>query len=260
MIKLELEGVAVVTGGGMGIGAEIARMLAQAGATVAVVDRDASAGEAIAKEIGGAFYQNDVTDKAGVEATAARIRADHGAPRYLVNNAGVVSAPGKPFTDNSEDDWDRTFAVNVKGGVFWAGALKDDLEAQEGRVVNITSIVGVTAAPHLPPYSVSKTAAIGMTRVLARQFAEACVTVNAIAPGYVWSPLWVDLGADIVAASDGAEGRTPEEVFQKRADALTPMGRAQTPQDIAGCVAFLCSDLARNITGQVIGVDGGITI
>lgn len=260
MIPLSLSGVAVVTGGGKGIGAAIARYLCDAGAEVAVVDRDFDAARQTAEAIGGRAYAGDVTDKAAVERIAAAIRGDIGPVRYLVNNAGIVSPPGQPFTENSEDDWDRAFAVNVKGGVFWAAAVKEDLERQNGRIVNITSIVGVIAAPFLPPYSVSKAAANGMTRVLARQFAPSGVTVNAIAPGYVWSPLWQDLGEAIAVAQDGAQGSTAEEVFQGRVESLVPMRRPQSPEDIAACTAFLCSDMARNITGQIIGVDGGITI
>ena len=235
-------------------------MMAQAGAHVAVVDRDSASADKVAADIGGTAFNCDISDKQAVEATAQRIQSQIGPVRYLINNAGIVSAPGDPFTENSEEDWDKTFAVNVKGGVFWAGALKQDLEAHQGRIVNITSIVGVIAAPALPPYSVSKTAAIGMTRVLARQFAPSQVTVNAIAPGYIWSPLWHDLGENIAKASGGKHGTNAAEVFQGRVDSLIPMKRAQSPEDIASCTVFLCSDLAQNITGQVIGVDGGITI
>ena len=260
MIGLSLNGVAVVTGGGKGIGAAICRMLAEAGAQVAVVDRDLGAAEQVAVEIGGAAFACDVADKVAVEGCAAKITQTLGSPRYLVNNAGVVAEPGDPFTDNTEEDWDRTFAINVKGGVFWAGALKPHLEAQEGSIVNITSIVGVIASPFIPPYSVSKSAANGMTRVLARQFASAKVTVNAIAPGYVWSPLWEDLGVKVAEATDGRHGTDAVDVFANRVRDLVPMGRPQTPEDIAAMATFLCSDLAANITGQVIGVDGGITI
>ena len=259
-MQIALNGIAVVTGGGKGIGAAIAKTLADAGATVVVVDRDIDAARQVAEAVDGHSFDCDVVDKAAVEATAQSIRDTVGPVRYLINNAGVVSPPGQPFTENSEDDWDRTFAVNVKGGVFWAGALRADLIATEGRIVNISSIVGVIAAPFLPPYSVSKSAANGMTRVLARQLAPEGVTVNAIAPGYVWSPLWKDLGADIAQATNGAFGDTPEEVFASRVRDLIPMGRQQTPEEIAGTAAFLCSDMARNITGQIIGVDGGITI
>ncbi len=260
MIGIALSGVAVVTGGGKGIGAAICQMLADAGATVAVVDRDHDAAAKVATEIGGRSFACDVADRAAVAACAAEITEALGPPGYLVNNAGVVAEPGDPFTENSEEDWDRTFAINVKGGVFWAGALKAHLEAQEGSIVNITSIVGVIASPFIPPYSVSKSAANGMTRVLARQFAAAKVTVNAIAPGYVWSPLWEDLGVKVAVATDGKHGTDAADVFANRVRDLVPMGRPQTPEDIAAMTAFLCSDLATNITGQIIGVDGGITI
>ena len=259
-MRIELDGIAVVTGGGKGIGAAIAQGLADAGASVIVVDKDAEAAKLVAKAVGGTAFACDVTDRKAVTQVTAEIQSKIGPPRYLVNNAGIVSSPGQPFTQNSEDEWDETFAVNVKAGVHWAGALREGLIAKEGRIVNITSIVGVIAAPFLPPYSVSKAAANGMTRVLARQFAPEGVTVNAIAPGYVWSPLWEDLGTDIATATMGAFGDTAEAVFENRVRDLIPMGRAQTPDEIAALTVFLCSEAARNITGQIIGVDGGVTI
>jgi len=259
-MKVELNGVAVVTGGGNGIGAAIAAMLAEAGAQVAIVDVDAKPAQGVAKAVGGQSFVCDVADEAAVHETARCIFETMGSPRYLVNNAGVVSSPGQPFTKNTEEDWDRTFAINVKGAAFWAGALRDSLIKTEGRVVNVTSITGIIAAPFMPPYSVSKAAANGLTRVLARQFAAEKVSVNAVAPGFVWSPLWEDLGQVMADASNGAQGSNAAEVFDGRIRDLVPMGRAQSPEDVAALVAFLCSDFARNITGQIIGVDGGITI
>jgi len=257
---ITLDGVAVVTGGAKGIGAAIAAGMNDAGAKLAVVDVDAAAANEVAQKVKGHAFVCDVTDKQAVAATAKAIHRQLGPVRYLINNAGIVSPPGQPFTQNSEDDWDQTFAVNVKASVFWAGALRDDLIATQGRVVNITSIVGVIAAPFLPPYSVSKTAANGMTRVLARQLAPEGVTVNAIAPGYVWSPLWEDLGATIADVTGGALGETAQAVFDSRVRDLIPMGRSQSPEEIAAMAVFLCSHSARNITGQIIGVDGGVTI
>ena len=259
-MRVELDGVAVVTGGAKGIGAAIAQGMAEAGAKVAVVDQDHDAALSVAEAVGGTALLCDVTDQKAVATTVDEIRRQLGQPRFLINNAGIVSPPGQPFTENSEEDWDRTFAVNVKAGVHWASALREDLIGNTGRIINITSIVGMIAAPFLPPYSVSKAAANSMTRVLARQFAPDGVTVNAIAPGYIWSPLWEDLGATIADATDGAFGDTAEAVFDKRVQDLIPMGRPQSPEEIAALTVFLSSDLACNITGQIIGVDGGITI
>ena len=157
-MQVNLNGIAVVTGGGNGIGAAIVRSLAGAGAKVAVVDQNEEAGSRIASEVKGSAFVCDITDQSAVVHTAELIKAELGQPSYLVNNAGVVSPPGQPFTLNTEEDWDRTFSVNVKGAAFWAGALREDLIAKEGSIVNISSIVGLIAAPFLPPYSVSKSA------------------------------------------------------------------------------------------------------
>ena len=101
---------------------------------------------------------------------------------------------------------------------------------------------------------------IGMTRSLSRELGGRKVTVNAVAPGFVWSPLWEDLGEVMAAASNGVQGSTASEVFDGRIRDLVPMGRPQSPEDVAAMVTFLCSDFAANISGQIIGVDGGITI
>ena len=249
--------IAVVTGGGKGLGRAIAQGLSGQGAKVHIIDVDMTAASESAASCNGVAVQCDVANHDQVQSCFAEI----GHVDFLINNAGVVCAPGQPFTQNSEQDWDRTFAINVKSIRNTASAVSEQMRDRgDGRIVNISSIAGVFAAPFMPPYSVSKSAANGLTRVLARHFAPYCVTVNAICPGFVWSPLWEDLGDVMAKASDGAQGKNAQEVFQGRIDALVPMGRPQTPEEIADTVAFLCSDGARNITGQILSVDGGITI
>lgn len=248
---------AVVTGGAKGLGRAIAQGLAAQGAHVFILDLDLDAAQRIAEACGGRAMHCDVSSEADVLTLFTKI----GRVDFLINNAGVVSGPGQPFTRNSEDEWDRTFAINVKSIRHTATAVSTQMrERGDGRIVNISSITGVIAAPFMPPYSVSKAAANGLTRVLAREFAPHGVTVNAICPGFVWSPLWEDLGQVLANSSGGLQGKNAAEVFQGRIDSLVPMRRAQTPEEIAATVSFLCSDGARNITGQILSVDGGITI
>ena len=249
--------IAVVTGGGKGLGRAIAQGLARQGAKVHVLDVDMEVASESAASCNGMAAQCDVANHDQVQSCFAEI----GHVDFLINNAGVVSAPGQPFTENSEEDWDRTFAINVKSIRNTASAVSEQMRDRgDGRIVNISSIAGVIAAPFMPPYSVSKCAVNGLTRVLARHFAPYGVTVNAICPGFVWSPLWEDLGEVMAKTSGGAQGKNAQDVFQGRVDSLVPMGRPQTPEEIADTVSFLCSDGARNITGQILSVDGGITI
>lgn len=248
---------AVVTGGGKGLGRAIAMAFAAQNAEVHVLDVDVIAAEATAQTCNGRFLQCDVSQAEQVAACFAEI----GKVDFLINNAGVVSGPGQPFTNNSEEDWDRTFAINVKSIRNTTAAVSDQMrDRRDGRIVNISSVTGVIAAPFMPPYSVSKSAANGLTRVLARDFAPYGVTVNAVCPGFVWSPLWESLGEVMADASKGAQGKDAREVFEGRIEALVPMGRPQKPEEIAGAVSFFCSPAACNITGQILSVDGGVTI
>lgn len=248
---------AVVTGGGKGLGRAIVHGLAAQGASVLVLDLDLKAAQETATGVGARAMACDVSDNAQV----SQCFKEAGQVDFLINNAGVVSRPGQPFTNNTEDEWDRCFAINVKSIRHCAAAVSEQMRARgDGRIVNISSITGVIAAPFMPPYSVSKTAANGLTRVLARDFAPFGVTVNAICPGFIWSPLWEDLGTVMAESSKGKQGNDAAEVFDGRIKSLVPMKRPQEPEEIAATVAFLCSEGARNITGQILSVDGGITI
>lgn len=256
---------AVVTGAGAGLGRAIAIALAQQGAQVALLDRDAASAEESARQVrqaGGhaSVHVCDVAQGQQVHEAVAQAAAAGGLD-IVVNGAGVASAPGMPFTNNTEADWDRTLAINLKGAVHVCQAARPWLLASPaGRIVNVSSITGVIAAPYMPPYSVSKAALNAWTRVLARELAPHHIAVNAVCPGFIWTPLWEKLGDEMARHSQGGQGDDGAAVFAQRVRQHVPMQRPQTAEDVAYLVAFLCCSAAANITGQIIGVDGGVTI
>jgi len=263
---LRLDGrSAAVTGAGAGLGRAIAIALAQQGAEVAILDRDPAAAEESARQVqmaGGRarFFTCDVANAQQVQQAVAQAAAATGLD-IVVNSAGVASAPGMPFTNNTEADWDRALAINLKGAVHVCQAAHPWLlRSPAGRIVNISSITGVIAAAYMPPYSVSKAALNAWTRVLARELAPHHIAVNAVCPGFIWTPLWEKLGDEMARHDAGQQGRDAAEVFAQRVRQHVPMQRPQTVEDVAYLVAFLCSAAAANITGQIIGVDGGVTI
>lgn len=263
--RMNLQGrMALVTGAGAGLGQEIARSLAGLGARVAVLDLQAKAAEETVASLPGQGHLSlpcDVADAAAVQEGVAQVLAQAGRLDIVVNSAGVTSRPGMPFTNNTDADWDRVWDINVKGVVHVCGAARQALIGSgNGRIVNLSSVVGVISATYMPPYTVSKAALISLTKVLARELAEYHVTANAICPGFIWTPLWQDLGERMAAHDRQGQGHSAREVFEGRVRQHVPMQRPQTSQDVADAVAFLCSGAASNITGQVIGIDGGVTI
>jgi NAD(P)-dependent dehydrogenase (short-subunit alcohol dehydrogenase family) len=255
--------VAVVTGGGSGIGRGIALAMAREGADLAIPDIQVLNAEKVAEEVKALgrkalAMRTDVTSVADVKAMTDRVRDTYGRIDVLVNNAGMASPPGMPFTNNTEEDWERTFAVNTKSVFITCKAVVPHmLERRAGAIVNIASIAGPLAATTMPAYSVAKGGVITFTRVLARELAAGGVRVNAICPGVLWTDFWQKLAAHIAETNPAFKGMTPRQVFDKRINDVIPMKREQHPEDIGWAAVFLASDEARNITGQALNVDGG---
>jgi meso-butanediol dehydrogenase/(S,S)-butanediol dehydrogenase/diacetyl reductase len=255
--------VAVVTGGGSGIGRGIVLAMAREGADLAIPDIQVLNAEKVAEEVKALgrkviAMRTDVTSVADVKVMADRVRETYGRIDVLVNNAGMAAPPGMPFTNNTEEDWDRAFTVNTKSVFITCKAVVPHmLERKAGAIINIASIAGPLAAPTMPAYSVAKGGVITFTRVLAKELAAGGVRVNAICPGVLWTDFWQKLAAHIAETNPAFKGMTARQVFDKRVGDVIPMKREQHPEDIGWAAVFLASDEARNITGQSLNVDGG---
>jgi NAD(P)-dependent dehydrogenase (short-subunit alcohol dehydrogenase family) len=241
--------VALVTGGGRGIGRALALALAEAGADVAVADVDVPSAESVAAEVSACGRQGlavaaDVTSKPAVEVMVRMTLETLGGLDILINNAGIF--PIAPVATITEEGWDRVMAINLKG-VFLCSqaALAPMRQAGGGRIVNVASVSGLVGAVGLAHYAASKAGVIGFTKSLAREVAPMGITVNAIAPGII-------------------ETETASQTFPKGAlqayQAQVPLRRLGRPEDLTALVVFLASPAAAYITGQVYAVDGGYTM
>jgi NAD(P)-dependent dehydrogenase (short-subunit alcohol dehydrogenase family) len=244
--------VAVVTGGASGIGLGVARGLAADGHRVALLDLDGAAVAAAADQMGAEGWtalavEADVADRTAVHAGFERVRAELGPVEILVTSAGIESFT--PVLDITADGWDRIIGVNLTGTFTCVqAALPDMLEAGWGRIVTISSSSAQSGAPHMAHYAASKGGVISLTKALAVELARSGITVNTIPPSLVDTPM----ARKAEAAGDfpGVDVVAP----------MVPLGRAGTPADIAAACSFLCSDGGSYITGQVIGVNGGMYI
>lgn len=237
--------IAIVTGGGSGFGAGIARRFAAEGAQVMVADINADAAQAVAGEIGGMAQVVDVARSESVEAMAKAALAAWGRVDILVNNAGVTHLPA-PMEDISEQDFDRVLSVNAKSVYLSARHLVPAMKAKgRGAILNIASTAGVSPRPRLSWYNASKGWMITATRAMAVELAPAGIRVNALNPVAGETPLLKSfLGED-----------TPE--IRAKFLSSIPIGRFSTPEDIGNAALFLCSDEASMITGVAMEVDGG---
>jgi len=258
--------VAVVTGGAMGIGRGIVLCMAKEGADIAIADLKVDPAIKVADEVKtlgrkAIVFKTDVTKEDDFVSLFAQTRKELGKIDILVNNAGVPSRPGNPFSNNVEADWDLVWAVNVKSIFFACKAIAPYfMERRGGKIINIASIAGPMNSPSLPPYSVSKMGVITFTKIVAKELASYGINVNAICPGVLWTAFWQETADRMVKSGGQYAGMTPRQVFESRTQAIVPMKREQTPEDIGWAAVFLASDEARNITGQALNVDGGVVM
>ena len=258
--------VAIVTGGAQGIGRGIVLCMATEGADIAIADLKVEEAAKVADEVKALgrkalAVKADVTKPADFEALFEMVKKELGKIDILVNNAGVASRPGNPFTNNVEQDWDLVWAVNVKSIFFACKAIAPYfIQRKAGKIINIASIAGTMNSPNMPPYSVSKMGVVTFTKIMAKDLAVHGINVNAICPGILWTAFWQET-ADRMAKGGGQyTGMTPRQVFESRVNAIVPMKREQTPEDIGWAAVFLASDQARSITGQALHVDGGVVM
>jgi NAD(P)-dependent dehydrogenase (short-subunit alcohol dehydrogenase family) len=235
--------VCIVTGAAQGIGEACARRLAREGAKVVLSDIDDARGQAVAQEVGGLYVHCDVGDKAQVDTLVAKAMLSHGRIDVLVNNAGIFKAA--EFLDVTEADFDAVLRVNLKGS-FLVGqaAAREMAKAGRGSIVNMSSVNAVMAIPTIASYNVSKGGINQLTRAMALALADKGIRVNAVAPGTIAT----DLAAKAVLTSEEAK---------KKILSRTPLKRLGEPSEVADVVAWLASDAASYVTGEIVVVDGG---
>jgi 3-oxoacyl-[acyl-carrier protein] reductase len=246
MKSIDLSGqVALVTGSTRGIGLAIARTLHEAGAAVAIHGRDQAKASAVAAELGDRTVgvAADVADPVQVGAAIAAAETALGPIGILVNNAGLTR-------DNllirlTDEEWDTVLDANLRGAFHTMRALaKGMMKRRSGRIINVSSIVGLIGNKGQANYAASKAGLIGLTKAVAKEYASRNVLVNCVAPGYIETDMTASLPPEAGAALLGA----------------IPLGRLGQAEEVAGAVLFLASDLARYITGQVLVVDGGMVM
>ncbi len=230
--------LALITGGGSGIGEGIAKAFAENGARVIVADVNEAGAARVAAETGGEHYGLDVSNRAACDALAAKV----GPISVLVNNAGIIRR-GKLESGTARQDWDATMAVNLDGPYNMVTAFLDQLKTTKGSVINIGSIQSFVALPNSAAYTTSKGGVRALTKALAIELSPQGVRVNAIGPGMIATPL-------------NANARQNPDYMANFAQRI-PLGRLGEPADIAGPAVFLASDLARYVTGVTLPVDGG---
>ena len=244
---------AVVTGGGRGIGAAVAQALAEQGARVTLLGRDAQRLQSQAAALGERVRSDvaDVTDASALERAFQAARAAFGPVDILVNNAGAVRT--QPFHRTERTVWDEMLAINLTGTYLCTQqALPGMLQRNFGRIVNIASTAGLKGYPYVTAYCAAKHGVIGLTRALALETARTNITVNAVCPGYTDS----DIVREAVGKIASKTGRSAEQALSAIV-AANPQQRLVRPEEVANAVVWLCLPGADSVTGQAISVSGG---
>lgn len=244
---------ALITGGGSGIGAAVATALAEQGARVSLLGRWQQPLQAVADRVNGRAFTCDVTDRTSQEQAFAAARAAFGPVDYLILNAGVGDSA--PFARTSRESWNRIIATNLTA--LFDGAqlgLPDLLKGPGKRMVIVASVAGLRGAAYAAPYVASKHGAVGLARSLALEFAKSGLTVNAVCPAFVDTPMVDDSAARIARTT-----RRSEQESRQALAAMNANGRLVTAEEVAHAVLYLCHPDAAAVTGACLTVDGGTT-
>lgn len=269
---MKLEGkVAIVTGGGQGIGQGIINCLAEEGADVAIVDINGDSAGKVAEEVEALgrkslAIETDLTDSKQVKQAVQDIIDTFGKIDILVNNVGglgkvLLSRTKMGFVNEADAEWDETYELNLKSHIMMCREVVPHLIKQKsGKIVNIASEAGKRIGMNVTAYGTIKGGVIYFTKSLAGELGEHNINVNCVCPGVVYTPFWKALASHIldIRYAPETKGMTPEDFFLKViVEPHTPLKRPQTPEDIGRAVVFLVSEDAKNITGQALSVDGG---
>jgi NAD(P)-dependent dehydrogenase (short-subunit alcohol dehydrogenase family) len=242
---------ALITGGGSGIGAAAARRLADKGARVSLLGRRAGPLEQVAAETGGKAFPCDITDRAALEAAFQAARGAHGPLDYVILNAGI--ADSAPFARTSRDSFDAIIATNLTAVFDGAQlALPDLASGEDKRLVVVASVAGLRGAAYAAPYVASKHGAVGLVKSLALEFARTHLTVNAVCPGFVDTPMTDESANRISNATRRSEAEAREALAT-----MNPSGRLVGADEVADAILFLCQPESRSITGACLTIDGG---
>lgn len=262
-----LDKVAIVTGGGQGIGQGIVQCLAEEGADVAILTKSGSSGDQVAEEVRQMGRQAlsikaDVTDSEQVNQAVQEAISTFGKIDILVNSVGAGSVEIAPFLDVEESVWDRNFELNIKSQVFMCRAVVPHfLQRESGKIINLSSIGGKRASVMNAPYGTTKAGVIYFSKALAMELGSHHINVNCICPGAVFTPTFARLIDKYMIRADAKEkGMTARQFFDKFMMRGYPLKQEITPRDIGRAAVFLVSEGARNITGQTLNMNSGAAI